>query len=229
MMRDRQLPLPLEHRLSLSGEDFLVASCNREAVEWLDRWPDWPTRVLVVHGPPGCGKTHLSHIFLGRCRGMVVEHGALGLDQAIDVAVRSVTCIVDDADRAVAAGFEAPLLHLHNAIVECGGHLLLTAEAPPARWPIMLADLRSRLNAATPVGIGPPDDALIAGVLVKLFMDRGLRVADEVVLYAVPRMERSFAAARGLVADLDAAALARRCKITISLLREVLGKSGKAA
>jgi len=38
-----------------------------------------------------------------------------------------------DADRAVAAGFEAPLLHLHNTIVERGGHLLLTAEAPPAR------------------------------------------------------------------------------------------------
>jgi chromosomal replication initiation ATPase DnaA len=228
-MPNHQLPLPLEHRLSLAGENFLVAPSNREAVEWLDRWPDWPTRVLVLHGPPGCGKTHLSHIFLGRSCGMVVEHGALELEQAIDVAARSAACIVDDADRAVATGVEAPLLHLHNTIVERGGHLLLTAEAPPARWPIRLADLRSRLNAATPVAIGSPDDALIAGVLVKLFMDRGLRVADEVILYALPRMERSFAAARRLVADLDAAALGRRRKITVSLLREVFEASGKAA
>jgi chromosomal replication initiation ATPase DnaA len=224
-MPNRQLPLPLQHRSSLAGEDFLVAPCNRGAIEWLDRWPDWPMRVLVLHGPPGCGKTHLSHIFLGRSRGMVVEHGALEVDQAIEVAARSAACIVDDADRAVAAGFEAPLLHLHNAVAERGGHLLLTAEAPPARWPVRLADLRSRLNAATPVAIGSPDDALIAGVLVKLFMDRGLTVAYEIILYALPRMERSFAAARRLVADLDAAALGRRRKISVSLLHEILEAS----
>jgi chromosomal replication initiation ATPase DnaA len=60
-------------------------------------------------------------------------------------------------------------------------------------------------------------------------MDRGLTVADEVILYALPRMERSFAAARRLVADLDAAALGRRRKITVSLLREILETSGGAA
>jgi chromosomal replication initiation ATPase DnaA len=228
-MPNRQLPLPLEYRPSLAGEDFLVAPCNRNAVEWLDRWPDWPMRVLVLHGPPGCGKTHLAHVFLGRCRGMLVDQGALGLDQAIDVAARSAACIVDDADRAVAAGFEVPLLHLHNALVERGGYLLLTAEAGAARWPIRLADLRSRLNAATSVGIGPPDDDLIAGVMVKLFTDRRLMVDDEVIRYALPRIERSFAAARQLVAQLDAAALGNRRKITLSLIRSVLNSAAGAA
>jgi chromosomal replication initiation ATPase DnaA len=66
-------------------------------------------------------------------------------------------------------------------------------------------------------------------VLVKLFMDRGLTVADGVIRYALPRMERSFEAARQLVADLDAASLGRRRRVTISLLREVLEASGKAA
>ncbi len=114
-------------------------------------------------------------------------------------------------------------------MVERGAYLLLTAEAPPARWPVRLADLRSRLNTATPVGIDPPDDALIAGVLVKLFMDRRLEVGNEVILYALPRMERSFDAARRLVADLDSASLASRRKITVALLREVLEASGRAA
>jgi chromosomal replication initiation ATPase DnaA len=228
-MPNRQLPLPLEYRPSLAGEDFLVAPCNRNVVRWLDRWPDWPTRALVVHGSSGCGKTHLAHVFLGRCRGMLVDQGALGLDQAIDVAARSAACIVDDADRAVAAGFEVPLLHLHNALVEHGGHLLLTAEAPPARWPIRLADLRSRLNGATSVDIGPPDDDLIAGVMVKLFTDRRLMVDDEVIRYALPRIERSFAATRRLVAELDAAALGNRRKITLSLIRSVLNSAAGAA
>jgi chromosomal replication initiation ATPase DnaA len=229
MMSKRQLPLPLEHRPSLANEDFLVGACNEAAIGWLERWPDWPTRALVLHGPPGCGKTHLAHSFLDRCGGTIIDHRALAMGDAIDVADRSAACIIDDADHAVAAGSEKPLLHLYNILVERGGYLLLTAEAPPARWPIRLADLRSRLNTATLVGIAPPDDTLIAGVLVKLFMDRGLIVANEVILYALPRMERSFAAARKLVADLDSAALGSRRKVTISLLREVLESPGEAA
>ena len=58
-----QLPLELGHRASYGGEDFLVAPCNQAAVAWLDRWPDWPGPGLAVHGPPGCGKTHLAHVF----------------------------------------------------------------------------------------------------------------------------------------------------------------------
>ena len=60
-------------------------------------------------------------------------------------------------------------------------------------------------------------------------MDRRLAVADEVILYALPRMERSFAAARQLVADLDAAALGRRRNVTVSVLRDGLQASGEAA
>ena len=55
-----QLPLDLGHRASFSGEDFLVAPCNAAAVACLDSWPDWPAPGLAVHGPEGCGKTHLS-------------------------------------------------------------------------------------------------------------------------------------------------------------------------
>ena len=63
MSRPRQLSLEFNHRPALSGEDFLVAPCNAEAVAWLDRWPDWPSPVLVIHGEEGCGKTHLAQVF----------------------------------------------------------------------------------------------------------------------------------------------------------------------
>jgi chromosomal replication initiation ATPase DnaA len=223
MISARQLVLPFGTPASLTGEDFLVAAPNAEAVQCLQRWPDWRSTALTLWGPTGCGKTHLSHVFLARSEGMLVSHEALAFDQAIDVAARATVCIVDDADQAVAEGFEKPLLHLHNTLGERGGHLLLTAQTPPVRWQIGLADLRSRLLAADAVGIGTPDDQLIAGVLVKLFADRRLKVDEEIILYALPRIERSFAAARRLVADLDAAALGQRRKLTVALLREVLG------
>ncbi len=200
MTRSGQLALDLGHRPALEREDFLVSPCNENAVAWIDRWPDWPGPALVIHGPAGCGKTHLARVWRqrsGATKGAVIEN----------------------ADRP---GDDVALFHLYNQHAEQGGHLLLTANTPPARWSGRLPDLVSRLAAAPTVAIGPPDDTLIAQVLVKLFADRQLEVGAEVVSYLVTHMERSFAAARHLVGAADAAALAAKRPITVPLVRDVL-------
>src|SRR5439155_20205658 len=127
--------------------------------------------------------------------------------------------VVEDAEQAA----ERPLLHLLNLIVDQRGYLLLTAPRPPVRWATALPDLRSRLLAMPSVEVMPPDDALIGAVLLKLFADRQLTVGEEVVIYMLHHMERSFAAASRLVAALDAAALAAQRRITVPLVRQVLG------
>ncbi len=59
----RQLVLDLAHRQALGAEDFLVSRSNSEAVELIDRWPDWPHPASVVIGTQGSGKTHLAHVW----------------------------------------------------------------------------------------------------------------------------------------------------------------------
>jgi chromosomal replication initiation ATPase DnaA len=103
---------------------------------------------------------------------------------------------------------------------------LLTSRQPPSRWQVRLADLRSRLNAATTVAIGAPDDMLMEAVVVKLFADRQLKIGPDVVAFMLARMERSFEAARDLVSRIDAAALNTQRKITQRLVREVLEGEG---
>lgn len=220
----RQLPFSFGHRPALSDQDFLVAPCNQDAVAWLDRWPEWPTPVLVLHGPPGCGKTHLARVFMARsgARALTPEE-LLGSEPAALLADVP-ACIVEDAGDLVGGAAEEALLHLHNTARETGCQVMLTGRHPPGRWPTVLADLRSRLNAAMAVGIGPPDDGLIAAVLVKLFADRQLGVDDALIGYMVTRTERSFDAVRQLVAAIDAAALAERRKITVRLVGEVLAR-----
>lgn len=218
MKKPAQLPLDLALRPALGGEDFLVADCNAQAMAWLDRWPDWPAPALAIHGPAGCGKTHLAHVFAARSGAPLVAAASLRGDDPPRL-LEHPAVVVEDADRGVD---EEALLHLYNAAREAGRCLLLTGRAAPARWPIALPDLRSRLVACPAVGIRPPDDALMAALLVKLFADRQLRVGGDVISFLVARIERSFAAARAVAAAIDAAALARRREVTLPLAREVV-------
>ncbi|HET8587587.1 MAG TPA: DNA replication protein [Candidatus Limnocylindria bacterium] len=212
-----QLVLDLGHRAALGADDFMVAPSNEAAVAWLDRWPDWPAPALVLHGPPGSGKTHLAQVW--RARSGAATAAPTTVEEVPAVLGGARACVVDDADRAP----EQPLLHLYNLVAERGGHLLLTASRPPVLWPLGLPDLRSRLLAAPSAALGPPDDALIAAVLLKLFADRQLAVGEEVVAWLLRHMERSFDAARRTVAALDAAALEARRPITVPLAKAVLG------
>lgn len=222
--RREQLVLGLGHRTGYRAEDFLEAPGNAAALAWLRRWPDgWPAPALIVHGPPGCGKTHLARLWAERAGARWFEAAEVAVASDPDRLLRGApAAVVEDADRGVAD--EAALLHLYNLLQERHGHLLLTARTAVAAWSLALPDLRSRLRAAPAVAIEPPDDALLGAVLVKLFTDRQLRVGREVVAYLTSRMERSFEAARRLVAALDEAALRERRPITLPLARDVMGR-----
>ena len=220
-----QLALAFDHRPSLSGDDFLVAPNNAEAVGWIDQWPDWPGPALVVFGPGGCGRTHLAHVFRTRSGARAITPADLEAAEARTALGDARAIVLDDADAMTGPALEQGLLHLYTALEQEGRTMLLTARSAPSRWPIALADLSSRLKAAPAVGIGPPDDALIAAVLVKLFADRQLRVTDAVIQYALARMDRTVDAARRLVATADSTALAERRDITVPLVRRILARA----
>jgi chromosomal replication initiation ATPase DnaA len=222
---DLSLPPPTYAR-----EDFVVSSGNREALAWLDRWPDWPAPVLALSGPSGSGKTHLGRIWAARVGATVME----GVDfegktvpDLTALASTSPAIVIEHADRVPERG----LFHLYNLMRERGQHLLLISEVPPAHWHIALPDLASRLRAAPAVAVASPDDELLGSIILKQLADRQLHVGAGVVQYLVPRMERSADAARRIVAALDRRALAEGREIdrrlAIDVLAEVSPKEGK--
>jgi len=214
-----QLTLDLPRRTAFDRSDFLISDSNIAAVEWIDRWPDWPSVALVLHGPSGCGKTHLAHLWRERASAVIIAGETMTearLPHLLAAGPHRVA--VDDADRAP----ERALLHLYNSCVEQRGGVLITARRPPGSWKVVLGDLRSRLRAVPVVGIDAPDDALLGAVLVKYFADHQLRVAPDVIVYLIRRIERSLDAAEKIVARLDAAALSKGGPVTIPLARKVL-------
>ncbi len=219
-MSEAQIPLDLGHRPALSDGDFLVAPCNAEAHAWLKRWPNWPGPSSVVYGPAECGKTHLAHLFVAVSGAVTLSGAALTVADPPRLLGQARAVVVEDCDRGSLD--EAALFHLINLTKESCGFLLLTGREAPSRWKVRLPDLRSRLNAMPALAIGAPDDEVLAAVLVKLFADRQVKIGEELVTYLLGRMERSFAAAAGLVERLDHAALAGRRAVTVPLARSVL-------
>jgi len=225
----RQQVLAFPVAPSLAREDFLVVPENAAAVAWVDRWPDWPAPALILHGPAGSGKSHLASAWQGRSGAraatgaaltpasvptLLPPHGALVIDHAEDVGGCPHT--------------ERALLHLLNRARDERGFLLLLGRSAPARWPVALADLRSRLLAVPSTALPPPGDALLAALLVKLFADRQLRVDNDIIQWLVARIERSFAAAQTAVDTLDRAALSAGRRLTVALARLVLEQGERA-
>jgi DnaA regulatory inactivator Hda len=213
-----QLIFTLPHRVAHGREDFLVGSCNDVAVDWLDRWPDWPAPLLLLVGPTGSGKSHLLHVHIAKAQAIPLSYEDLRDTNAIELA-RMGPLVLDNADQDID---EESLFHLLNAVREEGQTLLLTASMAPKNWPLSLADLRSRLLAAPVVEIGPASDDVLGGLLQKLFRDRQISVEEGVVNYILTRMERSFVRAAAIVQQLDQLALKEKRRITIPLVRQLM-------
>jgi chromosomal replication initiation ATPase DnaA len=199
----RQLALALDHAESYAREDFLSGASNEAALALIDSWPDWPARAVALVGPEGAGKTHLATIWAAAAGARVVSGRHLGeTDLPADLATGAL--VVEDA---AAVEDERTLFHLINLAREEGAFLLFTARSVPSLWPFKLPDLVSRLRALPVVTLEGPDDTLLYGVLLKVAADRQLTLDDTVVRYLLTHIERSFAAARGVVIALDAEAL----------------------
>ena len=212
--RSAQLALPLDRKPAYGRKDFLTADCNREALAWIEAWPDWPGPLAVLAGPEGSGKTHLVHIWCRRSGAEIVDLRNLDLD-----SIAGAPLAVEDID---AAPDDARLLHALNRVTEAGGQVLATARSAPGFWRGRLPDLVSRLRAAPTIEIGRPDDDLLTSVLLKLFRDRQIEPPRETIAYLLRHMERSLEAARETVERADRLALAERRPVTIPLLRRVL-------
>ena len=218
-----QLSFDLPVRAALGREDFYVAPANAQAVAMIEDWQGWPYRKLVLTGPAGAGKTHLTHVWATLTGATIIA--ARDLAEADIAGLANGPVAVEDADEIAgnAPGEEA-LFHLHNLTLAEGHSLLLTAQNAPNFWPLALPDLASRMQATTLAHLRAPDDTLLAALLMKLFADRQFSPSPEILLYLARRMDRSFDAARRLVATLDATALSTGRPITRAMAAKVLDK-----
>lgn len=208
-----QIPFSLPVDAAMEEEDFLVTACNMEAAKQVEHF----TVILLLLGGKGTGKSHLARIWRKKN-----DAAAINLT-SFDPARIIENILWEDADKiAWDEASQKKAFHLLNGARENNLKLLITASTPVAAWVITLADLRSRLSALPVAKLRSPDDALLAGLLLKYLRDRQLRVAEDLVSYLLPRLPREGAALAEAVRLLDEASLSKSRAITIPLAKEAL-------
>ena len=213
----RQLALPLPPApASFRAEDLMEDASNAAAIAFL-REPDrWPQHRLALWGLDGVGKTHMLQVTAQR-GGWPVWDGARLRGLAELPAAPGIA--LDDADLVPD---EAALFHLLNASAEAGKYLLLAGRDAPARWPVALPDLASRLRGMAAVRVQSPTDELLAALLARHFLLRQLRVEAPLQAWLLARLPREAGAMAAAAARLDRAALAAGGAVTRRLARQVL-------
>jgi DnaA regulatory inactivator Hda len=216
-------PLPLEHprRAGFAIDQFVISKSNQLALAMISDWRSWSGGKMLLTGPKGSGKTHLTHIWAEQCGARVANARDL-VDFDIPSLALAPVAVEDVQQIAGDEAAETALFHLHNLLRQNGQQLLLTGEGVPNAWPITLPDLKSRVMGAQGAVLDQPDDTLLAAVLSKMFTDRQLAVDKDVIAYLVMRMDRSFDAAQDMVDALDAASLSETRPITKNLARDIL-------
>jgi chromosomal replication initiation ATPase DnaA len=215
----RQLAFRWPHSPSFAREDFLPAPSNRDALAAIELWPNWASRMLMLVGPEGAGKSHLGAIW-ARAAGALSLAGEDLDERTLEAYGQASAVLIEDADQA--RGAEALFFHLINAGLQNNIWLLLTSRTAPDTWGLDTSDLLSRLRLAPVVRLAAPDIELTEAVLFKLFSDRQLQVEPHLVAYIALRIERSLGAARELVAALDSEGLTQGRRINRAMASDAL-------
>jgi len=228
--RRRQLALkfPAPQRCTLANFE---AGPNTEIVDAVGNCGRRGVFVAVwVAGETGAGK---SHLLQGACHAAV----AAGLTAAyLPLDVRGAGPAIFDGlgDFAVVAiddvdgwlgqrPWEEALLALYQQLFDRRGALLFASTVGPADLDIGLPDLASRLRAAQVHVIRPLADADRARVIVRLAAERGLELPADVLAFILRRLPRRMDELLVVFELLDRGALAQQRRVTIPLVKEVLG------
>ena len=221
-----QLPLEFIPEPYMGKEDFMVAACNYEAFKLVDSWPDWPFFAICIYGPEGCGKTHLATIFAHTVSTLTHWPYKIPCIKAKDINFETLEyfnlcqcLIVEDLNENID---NEALFHLYNHYRNEGGYILFTSQQAPARLNFHLPDLRSRMNIVPSATINEPDDEMLSALFLKLFTDRQITVAPEVINYMLHNTQRSFAYACKLVAEIDNISLAKKRAVSIAIVKEAI-------
>lgn len=217
-----QLTFELSYQAGIHVQDFLTTPSNELAWKTINQWPEWKNKIVILHGPQFCGKTHLLTLWCEKSKAMLLSTNDL-LSERVDDLINKMpkSLALDDLEEIYGDPIrEEALFHLLNAVRHKERNLLIAAKDMPSDT--VIKDVRSRLQAAHIVQINQPDDALLSGLYLKHFHDRQLTIDPDALNYLILRSDRSYETILSNVQKIDQESLKAKRRLTLPFIKEVL-------
>ncbi len=217
-----QLALHWPSAEKFEPEEFIVSDANRDAHDFIMRFPSGVQKLGLLVGPEASGKTHLMHCWAKRANARFIDADALGKtasEQLLPVGQRGILENIETIKE------EAGFFHLLRHAELSDTCLMLTSRIPVKSLAFETADIRSRLLALPVAHITEPDEPLLQSFYAKAFSDRQWRVQPQVIDYLCLHAERRFAAARAIVAELEGIVASAKKEITLKAVKLMIDKS----
>lgn len=187
-------------------------------------------RLLYLWGITGSGK---SHLLQGACQALKSPQTSIYLPlhvlnewgpEVIDgIDIHHLICIDDIESIAGNAAWEEALFHLYNRVKDNEqSTLIISGKQPPAKSPIMLPDLRSRLSWCLVMQLNELNDDDKINTLKMHSKKRGFELTESVGQFLLNRCSRNMHDLHELLNRLDEASLIAQRKITIPFVKHAL-------
>lgn len=216
-----QLALQWPSAEGFEPEQFIVSDANREAYDFIMRFPASAQKLGLLVGPEASGKTHLMHCWAERTGSRFIERSQLGKATSEQLLPAGGHGILENIESITD---EASFFHLLRHAELGDTCLMLTSRLPAKNLAFEAADIRSRLLALPVAHISEPDEPLLHSFYAKAFSDRQWRVQPQVIDYLCVHAERRFAAARAIVAELDGIIASTKKEITLKTVKPLIDK-----
>jgi chromosomal replication initiation ATPase DnaA len=215
-----QLTFQFPFKTTYYEKDFYVSSNNFQTYKLIEGWPNWPSKLLNIFGPPGCGKTHLSNILKKKINTLIINENDF---KNININnLKDKECIIiENFDNNIDENFFYSFLNLIN---QSNIYLLVNSRTSIKKFKINLKDLKSRLDSFLDVGINLPSDDLLRVILTKSFSEKQIEVNVKVLEYILKHIDRSYEKIFQFVKEIDIESLSTGKSININLIKKVLNK-----
>ena len=224
-----QLPLNIQLFPETTFDNF-VAGRNYVLINALQQAATEQQWCNYLWGRPGSGKTHLlqasCHYWQQHNSSIIyiplneVSHYSVSMLENVEryalVALDDIDAVCNDPAWAEA------LFYLYNRIQASGNKLIMSGLQAPKHLACSLADLQSRLSAATIFQLQPLNDTEKKTALCQQAKQLGLVLSDEVGAFLLRRSSRDLNDLFQSLNTLDKASMVFKRKLTIPFIKEIL-------
>ena len=201
-------------------QDFYVSKNNFNAYKLIESWPKWPSRLINIFGPPGCGKTHLLNILKSKIQSVIISSDNVS-DEILNTYKTKECLIIDNYNNDIN---EKILYSIINQAYLDNKYLIISSTISIKKFEIKLLDLKSRFSSFIDIGIELPTDDLIRVILTKNFSDKQIQVSQKNIEYILKNIERSYEKINTFSNSIDSLSLTKAQPIKLNLIKKVLNE-----